>query len=302
MQLVYQGKDITDIVDIRKANIIDNSGEQLDSIVVTVNNPTNEWSHWKPQKNDTLELKKNGFTSGIMYIDEIGQEQALVTLKAIPITQEAKQPNTQSWENVRLLEVLHEFANRHNLTLKTYGIENYMYSRLNQLEQADFSFLHQRCLLEGYILKISNRNLIIFNEKHIESQDSGITITVDQCLGDFRYKDKSNDIYGACSISSSFNHTFYAPNAHGPVLKLKDLQVYSVGEAERYTRNILRHKNKYEKTLQLTKQLNTGIAAGNTIKVEEFGLADGSYYCYQLIHKLCEDKTSLNLRQILERY
>lgn len=303
MNFIYEGKDITNYIDIKKADIIENSGIMFDNLLAYVNNSANEWSQWKPKKNDRLEFKNNGFTSGNMYIDEIEQQRALITLKALPIKQKDKQTNTKIWEEIRLIELLNEFASKHGLTLKTYNLENYKYFKVNQINLTDFSFLYSRCALEGYILKISNGEMIVYNEKYTESQSSGVSIDASEVDGDFIYKDKSDEIYGRCNIiSGNINYTFTAPKTYGPTLNIRGILVNDLAEAERFSRNLLRNKNKFEKILRLSIKLNTCITAGNTVEIKNFGLPDGNYYIYQAIHKLTENTTKLKLRKVLEEY
>lgn len=303
LEFIYLGKDITQYVEIKKADIIDNAGGELDSIEVKVNNPNNQWSLWKPQKNDVIELKKDGFTSGKMYIDEIEQVSGVVTLSALPIKQEAKNENTKAWENIRFLELLQEFATKHNLQLKTYGIENHLYKRINQLEMADFYFLSNRCLLEGYMLKITDNKLVIYSEKHLEKERSKTKFSNELFDNKFSFKDKSNEIYKACElICGNIKYKFQVDSISGPTLKIKDIPVYDIAEAERYSRNILRFKNKFERTMCFPIELNSKIAAGTVVEIENCGLADGKYFVYQSIYKLADNKTFLKLRQIPEGY
>lgn len=302
MNFIYEGKDIINNIDIKKATIIENSGGLLDNVIAQVNNSVNEWSEWKPKKNDKLELKHEGFTSGNMYIDEIAQHSALVVLKALPIKQEAKQSNTKTWENIRLNELLSEFAAKLGLTLKTYNTDNFLYSKLNQLNQPDFSFLAQRCALEGYVLKLLNNEMIVYNERYMESITSGISIDKSEIDDDFEYLDKSDEIYKSCNVmDGNINYT-YTSNAYGPVLNIRDITINDLAEAQRFAKNLLRNKNKFEKTLKLRKKLDTSITAGNTVDIKNFGLADGKYYIYQAKHMLAGEKTELRLRGVLEGY
>lgn len=303
MDFIYEGKNITNNIDIKKANILENSGYLFDNIIAHVNNSANQWSEWKPKKNDKLELKHEGFTSGNMYIDEIIQCKALVILKALPIKQQQKQTNTKTWEEIRLNELLNEFASKNGLTLKTYNTENYLYSKLNQINQADFAFLTQRCIMEGYVLKILNSELIVYNEKYMESLSSGITIDISDVDGDFEYKDKSNEVYSGCNVlDGSINYTYKTTKNFGPILNIRDLMINDLAEAQRFARNFLRNKNKFEKTLKFQIKLNTNITAGNTVNIKNFGLADSKYYIYQAKHMLAKNTTELMLRGILEDY
>lgn len=298
MHIVYDGVDITEAVSLQKAVIMDRVCGKLDCIEILANNPVNEWSGWNPKKEDRIVLKQDGFTSGEMYVYSVKQHLGGINFVAVPIKQISKEPHTQSWENVTLFELLGEFARRHSLELKTYNVTNHRYHRINQIGQADFSFLNQRCVLEGYGLKITDHNLVIFDERFMENQSPVIVHKTD-CLGDFNFHDKAHNVYGSCMIQGTYFYTFHDPNTKGPVLVLDSIQASSIGEAERFAKNSLRNFNKYEYTLQISTKLNLGLAAGIPVQLQGFGLADHIYFIDELQHSLLEDRTSLGLRKIV---
>lgn len=303
MQLYYEGKDITNSIEIRKADITDNAGEELDSLDLILNDTKGLWSAWGPEKNNSVQIKAEGFDSGIMYIDEISQQRGSIIIRALPIKQEAKTPYNKAWDNVRFMEFCQDIAKKQSLELKTYGIENYLYPRVDQHEQADLRFLAWRSLLEGYTLKVTNGSIVIFSEKYMENQDPIKILTPDDIDGDFFFKDKSSNIFGSCKIiNKEYPYQFTDPKLFGAVLKYYDISVNSLGESERYSKGLLRAKNKFEKTLGCNIKFSSGIAAGNMITAANFGIANGKYFIYQIIHRLVENKSTLRLRKPLEGY
>ncbi|PNT91293.1 phage late control D family protein [Clostridium thermosuccinogenes] len=303
MQLIYNGKDITAAVDVNKADIIDTAGGRADSLELCMSDTEGIWSSWKPQKNDTVKVIQDGFSSGLMYVDELEQQRGFYIIRALSIPQESKTHRTKSWEEVRFLEFAGEIAARYGFTLQTYGVENYLYSRLDQNDQADFEFLAFRCMLEGYALKITDKKVVIYDERYMESQEAVKTVYLLDFDGNFKFKNKSNGIYGACRVVyGSIKSEYKASGIYGPVLDIPNIALSSQAEADRYAKNILRYHNKYEQTGKCTIQLDTGLAAGNSIQITGVGMADGKQFCEQVIHKLVEGKTVLNLRRPLEGY
>ena len=303
LQLIYEGKDITDAVEIHKADITDNAGGIADSLEIWFDDPEGFWGQWKPKKNDKVQVKENGFDSGLMYIDELEQCRGLFVVRALAIPQDAKTENTKAWENVRFLEIASELARKYGFQLETYDIQNPLYERVDQFEQADFAFLAWRCLLEGYMLKITSQKVVIYDERYMEAQAPVKTIYIDDFDGDYKFLQKSAWIYGGCRIFFGDIKYEYKPSgAFGPVLKFADIFVSSQAEAERFAKNILRSKNKYENTGYCTIELAPGIAAGNVIQIQGVGMADGKYFCEQVTHKLANKKTFLKLRKPLEGY
>lgn len=293
MQLIYEGKDISNDISVRSAKIFDRAGEKLDCIELEFNNPDNEWSSWKPEKNHQVILEQEGFSSGIMYIHSINQLNGFIKIICLPIQDSSKEKHTKSWEDVTLMEILHEISFKNGLQLKTYGIQNYRYRFVSQVDQSDFLFLHTRCLLEGYVMKVSDNSLVVYDERLMENQ-SPILINRVDVLGEYTYKDGAIKVYGSAKLG---DYTYTSPEHTGPVLSI-DIPTSSIGEAERFSKNKLRAVNKYEKNMQFSIKFNPGIAAGCAIEMRGFGLADNRYYVYAVIQDFANDKTNLMVRTI----
>ncbi|MFO7153934.1 MAG: hypothetical protein DIU64_003095 [Caldicoprobacter oshimai] len=303
MRIIYEGVDITEAIEVKKADIIDNAGGVADSIELWFDDPQGFWSQWQPQKNHRVELKEGGFDSGVMYVDELEQKRGFFIIRALSIPQEAKTDRTKSWENIRFMELANELAAKYGFPLETYGVQNYLYQRVDQYEQADFEFLAWRCMLEGYALKIAGEKVIIYSEKYIESQAPAKTLYIDQFDGDFGFRIKATGIFGACRVSyGDISYEFRPAGTLGPTMQITDIYVSSQGEAERFAKNLLRAKNKYEHTGYCTIELDPGIAAGTVLQIAGVGLADGKYFCEQTVHRLVERKTFLRLRRPVEGY
>ena len=293
MKLIYEGKEITDDVSIRLAKVVDRAGENLDSIELEVNNPENEWSTWRPEKNHQVVIEQGGFSSGVMYIHSIKQLKDTIKMVCLPIKEESKEKYTKSWEDVTLMELLHEIANKHMLKLKTYNLVNHRYRFVSQVEQSDFLFLHHRCLLEGYVMKITDNCLVVYDERWMEEQKP-IVIQRQEVIGDFDYRTYATKVYGSAKLGE---YVFNSPQHKGPTL-LVDAIASSIGEAERFTSNSLRASNKYENKMQFSIKFNPGIAAGCMIETQGFGLADNLYYTYSVEQNPTKDQTLLVLRTV----
>lgn len=303
MQLIYDGKDITDAVEIQVADIMDNAGGIADSVEIHFDDPKGVWSQWEPKKNDKIQLNNDSNNSGIMHVDELEQQRGIFVVKALSIPQEAKTTHTKGWEEVRFLEIANEIASKYGFKLETYGIQNHLYNRVDQYEQADFVFLAHRCALEGYMLKITDGKVVIYDEKYMESLTPVRTINADEFDGNYSFKSISTGIYGSCKIThGNIYYTFKPSNVYGPQLNVPDVYISSQGEAERYSKGLLRFRNKYENVGYIKVELDPTIAAGNTIQIQGVGLSDGKYFCNQVTHKLVDNKTVLRLRKPLEGY
>lgn len=303
MQIIYEGRDITGAVEVKKADITDNAGGVADSLELWFDDTKGFWSQWKPEKNHKVRIKEAGFDSGLMYIDELEQKRGFFLVRALSIPQEAKTDRIKAWEAVRFMEIATEIANRYGFNLQVYGVQNHLYERVDQCEQADFAFLAWRCTLEGYSLKVTDGKAVIYDERYMEFQPAAKTINADQFDGDYTFRIKSTGIFGSCRVSyGDIVYEFRPERVSGPILKYTGIYVSSQGEAERFAKNLLRSRNKFECSGYVTIELATDLAAGNTVQIRGVGLADGKYYCEQVIHKLVDKKTLLRLRKPLEGY
>lgn len=304
MYLIYEGVDISNAVEIHKADLADNAGAELDSLEIWFDDPKKLWSKWKPEKNHKIQVIQDGFKSGIMYIDELEQQRGMFIIRALSIPQKAKNEHSQAWESVRFLEFTTELAARYGFKLQTYEIGNYLYDRVDQHEQADFKFLSWRGLLEGYILKITSNTVVIYNEAYMENLTAVKTIDISSFDGPYKFLSKSTKIFNSCKLFYGNIGSEYRPSnaPAGPTFKCADIYVSSQSESDRYSKNILRLKNKYENTGAFKIKLDTDLAATSNINISGAGLADGKYFCEQVVHKFVEGKTFIKCRKPLEGY
>jgi hypothetical protein len=309
MQIIYNGTDITDYVHPTQVIVSDQSGGKPDSIVLQFSDTDGLWSQWKPVKGDKLQVKQDGFDSGVMFVDEIRQGAGTFGLCALSIPQESKTARSQGWEAVRFMEIATQIAARYGFQLKTYGITNHLYDRVDQIEKPDFAFLAYRCSLEGYTLKISNQTVIIYDEPTQEkaAPDPQLALIEEtEINGSFEFVNKSVDIYGKCIVRGQtfddyIEGEFTAADISGPTL-IERMYVGNKAEANRWAKGLLRSFNKYTITGTMPINLNTNYAAGTTIEVANVGMFNGVYFVDSLVHDLINNRTKLKLRKPLEGY
>lgn len=307
MNVIYEGTDITNDIDTIKADITDNSSGVADGLELVTSDIKKLWSRWKPQKSDALIIKQGSFSSGTMFVDQLEQSSGRFAIKALSVPPNAKTPNTRYWENVRFLEFAKDIAGKYGFAVETYGVTNWLYENVAQIEQPDFDFLHFRCLLEGYCLKITDKKVVIYDEKYLEQQEAVKDIYLDDIGTDYEMKSITVGLYNSCEVQCSRSDgiikSAYKPqNAPvGSILK-KNIYLSSQAEADRFAKGLLRCSNKFETFGRIQIQQDTGLASGCNVTLVDIGLLDGKSFVYQAVHKLINNKTVLKLRKPLEGY
>lgn len=308
MNLKYNGIDITDNVNIIDASITDRCGGKADSMDITFSDVKKLWRQWQPIKGDILEVSGNGFSSGAMYIDEFGvfNGEYNIKSKSIPLNSRTRKSNI--WENIRFKQIMSQLAAEIGLQIKTYGIEDYLYDRVDMLNKTNLEFISERCILEGYSLKITNSKAVIYDEKVLENYDPVKEITEELLIGSYSFKTISAGIYSSCLVeyfsndNRAIKYKFIPKDSPiGDILKF-NLRVNNIGEAERYARNLLRYANKMETTGTFNIKQDSTLAAGNTINIKDMGLFSGKYFIDLINHSFTNGKSYLKVRKILEGY
>lgn len=308
MELIYNGIDITNKVDIMSASIFDRCGGNADSINLLFSDSQKLWRKWNPLKGDLIIVSHGNFSSGVMYVDETEALKGRYGINALSTPLKAKSNKSYSWENIRFKGIAKQLVEEIGLSLETYDIEDYLYDKLDMIDKTNLGFLNTRCILEGYSLKITNGKAIIYDEKSLEKYNAVKDITEDLIIGDYSLGTVSSGLYSACEIEYFSNNNklikyrFSPKNPPiGPILK-SNIRANSQGEAERYAKGILRNVNKNEITGRFNIGLDMNLAAGNTVNLKGFGSFDGKYFINIIRHDLLNGKSYLKVRKVLEEY
>lgn len=303
MKLIFRGVDIAPKVGISQAAIIDSAGGQLDSVEVVFSDPDGLWSQWDPRLGDSIRLSQDGFDSGQCYVDQRGQRQGLYILRGLSAPNGVKAPRSRSWEKVTLLQMAADVAAEHGLTLAPYNIRDQTYDWVDQVGQGDLEFLAARCALEGAALKVSDKQLILYDEAALEAAAPVRAIRRGDFCGELEFLDDQSGLCSGCVVRyGGITGEFLVPGGTGPLLSRGDVYVTSIGEAQRFAKGLARQANRRAGMLAGTILLDCTLAGGSMVQVTGVGTADGLYMVDEAEHLLTEGLTSLRLRKRLEGY
>ncbi len=302
-QVFYEGKDISSDVEISDLIVTDSCGDQADGIDAKFANAENQWSQWKPQKEDSLNILNAGYRSGNMWIDRIRQEGDLIALGAVSIPPGGKTKRTRAWENTTLITIAAELASRYGLAAQFLNVPAFSYARVDQAGRGDFGFLQERAMLEGCSIKVQDSKLFIYADAYMEGLPAVKTIDAADFYEDPRFSDSSGATYSNCTVSwkSTFG-TYVDAAAVGPELPVSNYPVSSAGEAQRFAKNMLRSYNKKEYVGEISVMLDTSVTAGNTINISGMGLSDGKYFIDTAQHSFAEEVSRFVMHRCFTRY
>ena len=294
-------KDISNDINIIDAIVNDNAGDIYDSLEICISDIDKNWRSWNIDTDETIEIMKEGFSSGVMYIDTIEINNGKCIIKANSLKRKYKEIRSSTLENINFLNLANTIADRLNLKLETYDLINYSYDRLDQINKADFSFLVSRCILEGYRAKITNDKLIIYNEKTFENLNSIQVFTPDEFIGKYKLKKSNLNTFSKCEIqyfAKDYIKTECIDNEISASTLKPNLRVSNIIESNRFGFNLLKYKNKYINTASFCINLNTNLAGASNISLEDVGSFSGKYFIENIKHNFIKNRTYIYARKV----
>lgn len=242
---------------------------------------------------------------------------ATITIKATSLSYNntiRQTKKSKSWENFSLSEIASTIARQNKMGCLFESRYNPKYSRVEQYQMSDISFLQKLCHDAGCSLKATNNIIVIFDQADYESKTSVLKIKHGESGKYLKYKltTGSNDCYTSCRVcytnanGTTISATEYAENYNAnsdnqQCLKIRQ-KVSSISEAQTLAHKMLRLHNKYEVTGSFTFQGNPKLVAGNTVELSDFGFGDGKYIISQAKHSISSSgyTTQIEIRKCLE--
>ncbi len=259
-------------------NYTDNS-DKTDDISIELEDRANLWEgDWFPESGDLIIAKikimdwtKEGdnreLSLGTFEVDQFNKGQT-VTLNgvSVPITSNIRsEPKDKAWENINLKSIANDMSKNAGLTLVYESEYIPYYKRKDQSDESDLSFLEGLCKEDGMCVKISDKQLIIFDESTYDKAETNITLKVgtSDIIGNPNFSRSAKNIYKACEIKyhNSDKDTIYRAyfeddtvTAQSSILRLKESTSETLDETtlKRKAQSRLREQNKKEWKARMT--------------------------------------------------
>lgn len=246
-----------------------------------------------------------------------------------PIRQTKK---SKAWENYNLSAIAGEIAGNGGLSLVYESASDPFYERVEQTKESDIKFLSDLCHDAGISLKCSDGQLVLFDQAAYEAKPPALTLrrnngrilpAAPEAYGaygkdpncgeyiDYRLSTGAAETqYGSCRVS-------YADAASGQLIEGRataegedsesgqcleiTAKVKDASEAQALAEKHLRLHNKFNRMASFTLPGNTGLVAGVTVKLEDFGGWSGKYIIKQAEHTVSSSgyTTRITLRKVL---
>lgn len=304
MKITFNGADVTNDLDLQSCILTDRYGGLLDDIRLVINDTEEKWANYGIVKGDEIIIKTDGYTTGSMYVSKAMINKGKLLLDAVSLKPSKKIIKSRIWHHVRLSEILNDCAKENGLELKTYGITDYYYDSLAQIQKTDIAFASEICIKEGYSVKVDNNCLIVFNEKYMESLDAEMTIRAEDVNSNYSFvlsSECTNNVtvsYYDIEKGLLIEQTATDDNIIGDS-KIIIEKVSSFDEANRYAYGHLRNCNKKAIIGRLSMPYNSNISAGTVFNAEGFQEFDDKYVVIEVSHDIKLEISNLTVRKVI---
>ncbi|MDT8901826.1 phage late control D family protein [Anaeroselena agilis] len=332
LDVKYEGTNITE--DLRPYlkgwTFTDNLSGQSDELQITLMDKDQLWQgDWFPDEGAKISatIRRRNWKDddaedelplGEMEIDEIdgGYPPSEVTIKALSVPQSSAlkgENKNRAWEKTKLSAVAGDISAGAGVSLYYDVADDPEYDRVEQTEETDLHFIMRLCREAGLAFKVSDKQLVIFDEAKFEQADPVLTIDKKVFpIKQYRGRATLHDTYKSCCINyrspkgrKKYDYEYAPPNPPNTqrVLVLRE-RFDSLAEAERKAKKALREKNSRAWQFSMTISADLRLMASMVVILKNFGKFDGRWLITQVTHAQSGSgyDVSLQMRRCLEGY
>lgn len=348
-----EDKDISEYLaaDLLAFTYDDKETNEADELTLTLKDPTGKWAgSWTPKGgeritasilNGNIYKQHKELYCGRFYVDTLTASGSprIFEIKAVSVplnTPIRKRIKSKAWEKTNLKAIATAIASDNKIKLLYDANENPAFDRQDQQRESDLRFIGRLCEEAGLSLKVTNGQLVIFDQSYYESKKPVKTLTLgesDILAWSFEQaqsetyksvkvtyrnpKAKKKDSAGGYKIDSHgrlekksknpavMEYVYTDPDAdeNGQEYALKK-RATSINDAKRLAKAKLRQLNLRAVTGEITVIGDVSLVAGVVIAIKGFGSFDGNFYIETASHQVGTGgyTTALSIRRVNNKY
>ena len=286
MELYYQGKDITDFVQIRTCLVHDTCGDRCDSLEVEFENAP-DWFGWAPEEDDKILVAHQGYDTGTMYVNTVIPEDDRYRIIATSLPCKARQKAYKSFESKTVEEIMKVCAMESGMDYQIYGIDGRAVIPYIQREnETAAKFLRRLLKLEGATLKCVNGKYTAIGIAYAQARAPHQTIQVTNEARNAQYRRN-----GTAAKSLTVKTPYAEARAEDTAAASSYIQTVT-GEhpamtgvqAGRWARALLLDYNRQCETVKLWNEYNAGLTAMTRINFTGDTDANGEWLIEEAEH------------------
>lgn len=287
MEIYWQGKEITGLVQVRKCISRDACGGRCDSLEMEFDNAAG-WMRWGPEEDDQIVVIEGQYTTGIQYLNTILPEDGNYRVMATSLPCAARNKECRSYTNKTIGEILQTCGVTTDMGYDAYGLdEGQVIPYIQQENESAAAFLARFLKWESASLKVINGKYAAISLLYAQARTpcQTIRITADQRGAEYRRGGaKWRSVTVKTPFAAATAEDKAAPENHAQMTL--NLPARSPAQAGRWARGVLLHHNRQDETLTLSTDFNPGFSALARMNITGGTDADGAWIVEEAEHDL----------------
>lgn len=286
MHLFYEGTDITSDVDIVKCTHRDVSGGRCDSLEIELENAA-AWYRWQPQRDDAIEVSRDGYSTGRLYLNSVMPEAGKYRIIATSMPSMARRKTYASYENIRLDDLVALCAAECDLDSALFGADaDIVYRYLYRRKESAPAFLNRILGLEGSVLKTLNGRLTAISIEYAQNMKAAQTVSINASQAGTHYLRRDNKKMSGITLKTPYAEGGAEDSAASYGLR----EIYTNhpaidnAQAGRWARGLLLANNRLAEELTVGMEFNSGLTAMARIDVDSATDANGEWLVDEVEH------------------
>ena len=296
MNLIYEGRDITQSVQILQCVHRDASIGRSDSLDIILNHAA-DWYRWEPKAGDTIEINHKGYTTGALYVNTVRPEGKEYRILATSLPPNAWQNAWRSYRQMTFDEIVTQCATECGMTGEVYGARfSLPYGHLQRQNTGAAAFLQRLCFLEGAALKAYSGKMQAIFIPYAQDQRTARSLRLTGEETGLTYTHTPEAKRGFVRVvTPDFEVTVTdsgAPGCKGKVISAPAMDTIT---ASRWARGVLLMCNRMAETLEVSIGFDPAMTALARVEVIGNSAFAGGWLVDEAEHDLYNDITRVKL-------
>lgn len=301
MQLIYEGVDITDKVEMSGAVTTDNGGGTSDMIELSLYNAA-DWLRWGPATDDHIEIIDTGYRTGAMYIDTLLPDGDIYKLRAYSMPLRAREKRWSSYERVTLYELVSIVAAEMGMDVAFYGVnQDEQYPFLLRRNEAAPAFLQRILALEGATLKCCDGKLVAVDILWAQERAPVCELELAADMAGAKHNKTQGRGYSCCEVKSPFGSGTANDTASlgTGTLLITNEPTWNDVQAARWARGALLSENRGNEKLTWKLDFTPSMTGLVRVDISAPGEIGGAWILDQVKHDHIERKSDCTFLRCL---
>ena len=301
MRLHWNGKDITDRVNIAGCVVRDYSGNKSDCLDLTLENAA-DWFRWGPEEDDEIVLTEGKYSTGRLFLGAVAPDGNRYRVLATSLPKAAGRRAWQSWNGTSLGAVFDACAAECGMEARIYGVSRDIpYAYLLRKQETAAGLLARVGEWEGMTVKAYDGVFRGIGITYAQERARAAAMSLDAEGGGAVYRNRPRVKWAGVEVRSPWAAASARDTAvtSGEIRVFPNLPARTVEQAGRWARGLLLSHNRTAETLEVSEKLNTDLLSMARADVTADGAMGGKWIIDEAEHDFVNETTRAVMYRVI---